>query len=123
MEYYSELETELMLFNTYKKYSYQIDVYGYILVTSADGTVTEKQYDAVPTSHNVQISTSFIGDLVILGTQKFQKDSYIENLRDRNNNAIYPSGIWQITSTQPITNALGLIEGYKYKAKIIQGES
>lgn len=122
MEYYSEMETELMLFNTYKRYNYEIDVYGYILVTSADGTVTTREYDVVPTTHFVQITTSFIGDLVILSGSKFQKDSYIQNLRDRNGNEIYPDGVWQISSTQPITNAVGLIEGYKYKAKIIDGE-
>ena len=122
MEYYSEMETELMLFNAYKRYNYEIDVYGYILVTSPDGTVTERQYDVVPTTHNVQITTSFIGDLIILASSKFQKDSYIQSLRDRNGNEIYPESIWQINSTQPITNALGLVEGYKYKAKIIAGE-
>jgi len=59
---------------------------------------------------------------VILASSKFQKDSYIQSLRDRNGNEIYPESIWQISSTQPITNALGLVEGYKYKAKIIAGE-
>jgi hypothetical protein len=116
------METELMLFNAYKKYNYEIDVYGYILVTSNDGTVTERQYDVVPTTHFVQVATSFIGDLIILSNSKFQKNAYIENLRDRNGNAIYPDGVWQISSTQPVTNALGLVEGYKYKAKIIDGE-
>jgi hypothetical protein len=116
------METELMLFNAYKRYNYQVDIYGYILITSADGTVTTRQYDVVPTTHNVQIATSFIGDLIILSNSKFQKNAYIQNLRDRNGNEIYPDGIWQISSTQPVTNALGLVEGYKYKAKIIDGE-
>ena len=111
-----------MLFNAYKRYNYQVDIYGYILVTSADGSVTQRQYDVVPTTHNVQITTSFIGDLIILSNSKFQKNAYIQNLRDRNENEIYPEGVWQISSTQPVTNALGLLEGYKYKAKIIDGE-
>lgn len=111
-----------MLFNAYKRYNYLADVYSYVLITSADGTVTQKEYDVVPTEHRVQISTSFSGDLVILATEKFQKDAYVQNIRDRNNNEIYEDGIWQISSTQPITNALGLVEGYKYKAKIIGGE-
>lgn len=110
------------LFSTYKRFNYKVDLYKYILVTSADGSVTQKQYDTFPTEYDVQISTSFIGDLVILANEKFQKDSLIENLRDRNGNQIYTNGEWQITSTQPVTNAMGIVEGYKYKAKLISGD-
>ena len=111
-----------MLFSTYKRFNYTVDVYKYTLITSADGTVTQKQYDTVPQNYNIQISTSFIGDLVILANNKFQKDALLENLRDRNGNEIYTGGEWQITSTQPITNAMGLVEGYKYKAKLVSGD-
>lgn len=111
-----------MLFNTYKRFNYTVDVYKYILVTSADGTVTTKQYDTVPQNYNIQISTSFIGDLVILANVKFQKEALLENLKDRNGNEIYSGGVWSITNTQPVTNAMGLVEGYKYKAKLVEGE-
>lgn len=111
-----------MLFSTYKRFNYTVDAYKYRLVTSADGTVTEKRYDTIPETYNVQISTSFIGDLVILTNAKFQKEAILENLRDRNGNEIYTGGVWSITNTQPVTNAMGLVEGYKYKAKLINGE-
>ena len=111
-----------MLFNTYKKFNYTGDVYGYRIVTSADGTVTSKEYDVAPRQFKMQISTSFIGDLIILLNQKVQNESYIKVIKDRNGDEIYPNGVWKITQTQPITNALGIVEGYKYKAKIISGD-
>lgn len=110
-----------MLFNTYKAYYYLVDYYSYELITSADGTVTTRDYVTVPTTVAVGISTSFIGDLIIISNAKMQKDGYLKNLRDRNNNEVYPEGVWQITQTQPILNALGIAEGFKYKAKIIDG--
>jgi hypothetical protein len=110
-----------MLFNTLKTYNYLVDYYSYTLVTSADGTVTTKQYVTVPANYAVAISTSFIGDIVVLSDKKMQIDGYLKNLRDRNGNEVYPDGVWQIRQTQPVLNALGIAEGYKYKAKIIDG--
>jgi hypothetical protein len=110
-----------MLFNTYQPYHYLVDYYSYELVTSADGTVTTRDYVTVPATVAVGISTSFIGDLIILSNAKMQKDGYLKNLRDRNDNEVYPEGVWQIGQTQPILNALGIGEGFKYKAKIIDG--
>lgn len=110
-----------MLFNTVKSRNYTVDYRSYTLVTSADGTVTEKRYTAVPTTIKVQISTSFTGDLIILTDEKLQLNAQLENLVDRNGNSVYDDGVWNITSTQPVVNALGLVEGYKYKAKIISG--
>jgi len=110
-----------MLFNTVKNRNYTVDYKGYTLVTSADGTVTEKRYATIPTTIKVQISTSFTGDLIILADDKLQLEGYLENLVDRNENIVYDDALWKITSTQPVVNAVGLVEGYKYKAKIISG--
>lgn len=111
------------LFSTYKKFNYTADVYGYTLITSPDGTTTEREYEVVPQNYAMQVTTSFAGDLVILSNAKFQRQALILELKDRNGNEIYNNGAWEISSTQPITNALGLIDGYKYKAKLIQGDT
>lgn len=113
-----------MLFNTFRKakYNYTAEYYGYTLVTSADGTVTTREYVTIPTGILMGLSTSFIGDLIILTDQKMQINGYLKNVLDRNGKEIYVDGIWQITSTQPVLNALGIVEGYKYKAKLIDGE-
>lgn len=110
-----------MLFNTVKNRNYTVDYKGYEIITSADGTVTTKRYDTIPTSVKVQISTSFTGDLIILADDKLQLEGYLENLVDRNGNIVYEGALWRISSTQPVVNAVGLVEGYKYKAKIISG--
>jgi hypothetical protein len=110
-----------MLFNTVKNRNYTVDYKGYTIITSADGTVTTKRYDTIPTSIKVQISTSFTGDLIILADEKLQLEGYLENLVDRNGNIVYEDALWRISSTQPVVNAVGLVEGYKYKAKIISG--
>jgi len=110
-----------MLFNTVKNRNYTVDYRGYTTVTSADGVVTEKRYALVGTPVRVQISTSFTGDLIILADDKLQLNGYLENLVDRNGTAVYDGALWRISSTQPLVNAVGLVEGYKYKAKIISG--
>jgi len=110
-----------MLFNTVKNRNYTVDYRGYTTITSADGVVTEKRYALVGTPVRVQISTSFTGTLIILADEKLQLDGYLENLVDRNGTAVYDGALWRISSTQPVVNAVGLVEGYKYKANIISG--
>jgi hypothetical protein len=110
-----------MLFNTVKNRNYTVDYRGYTTITSADGVVTEKRYALVGTPVRVQISTSFTGSLIILADEKLQLDGYLENLVDRNGTAVYDGALWRISSTQPLVNAVGLVEGYKYKATIISG--
>lgn len=113
-----------MLFDTLRKakYNYTADYYGYTKVTSADGSVTENVYTEVPEQIILALSTTFIGDIVILTNSKLQKAGYLANIQDRNGNEIYTEGTWEIKSTQPVVNALGIVEGYKYKAKIISGD-
>ena len=110
-----------MLFNTVKNRNYTVDYRGYTTITTADGLVTQKVYAVNPTTIRVQISTSFTGDLIILADEKLQLNGYLNNLVDRNDNSVYENATWEITSTQPVVNAVGLVEGYKYKARIISG--
>lgn len=113
-----------MLFNTLRnaKYNYTAEYYGYTKVTSADGSVTENVYDEVPQSIILALSTAFTGDIVILTNSKLQKAGYLSNIVDRNGTEIYVDGQWEIKTTMPVVNALGIVEGYKYKAKIISGD-
>lgn len=111
-----------MLFNTYKSYPYTADYYNYTLVTSADGTVTEKRYATFPTQIRTNITTTYSGDLVIISKEKLQKSGLLKNVIDRNGNEIYLDGVWEITQTMPATLAVGVIESYKYKAKLISGD-
>jgi hypothetical protein len=112
-----------MLFDSLKKIKYQYsgDYYGYQVKTEID-TSTINQYYEVPISFRCALSTSFIGDLVILSDTKLQIKGRIKNVVDRNGNEIYINGDWEISSTQPVLNAMGLVDGYKYKAKIISGD-
>jgi hypothetical protein len=113
-----------MLFNTFRKakYTYSADYYGYTVVTSADGTVSNNVYTQDPTPIQFALSTTFIGDIVILTDSKLQNKGRIADIEDRNGNSVYVDGEWEIKSTQPIVNAMGIIDGYKYKAKIISGD-
>jgi hypothetical protein len=113
-----------MLFDTLRraKYNYSAEYYGYTKVTSADESVTENVYNEVPDSIILALSTTFTGDIVILTNSKLQKAGYIANIQDRNGTEIYVDGTWEIKSTQPVVNALGIVDGYKYKAKIISGD-
>ena len=113
-----------MLFNTLRKakYTYLADYYGYTTITSADGLVSNNVYTSIPTPIQFALSTTFIGEIVILTDSKLQLKGRITDISDRNDNPVYVDGEWEIKSTQPIVNAMGVIDGYKYKAKIISGD-
>jgi len=115
------MEKRVMLFSTYKTYPYTADYYSYVQITSADGTVTENRYATVPVEIKISVSTSFIGNLILMTKQKLQFAGKISNVRDKNGNQIYQDGVWEIDQTMPVTSPLGLVEGYKYRAKIISG--
>lgn len=108
--------------NLTKTYPFTADHYGYILVTSADGTVTTRQYDVTPEQVNLSLSVNLLGELVVESTTKMQINSYLKNVRDINGEEIYTAGEWEIIQTAPILNPLGVKEGYKYRAVIIAGE-
>lgn len=116
-----------MKLGTTKNYFYLADYYSYILITSADGTVTTRQYVTVPSqvsldvSVNLNSNTGTIGDLIIISKYKMQLNGYLKNILDKNGEEIYEAGVWKITSTMPVLNALGVKEGYRYNATLIEG--
>jgi hypothetical protein len=116
-----------MRLNTTKNYFYLADYYSYTLLTSADGTVTTRQYVVVPQQVSTDITvnlnnnTGVIGDLVITSEFKMQLDGYLKRILDKNGDEVYEDGVWKITSTMPLLNSLGLREGYRYTAQLIAG--
>ena len=108
--------------NTTKQYLYTGDSYAYTLVTSADGTVTEKRYDVVPTQVPLALTVNLLGDLVIESPTKMQINSYVQNIVDANGEEIYTGGVWEIFQTAPILGPMGIKGGYKYRARIIDGQ-
>lgn len=110
-----------MKLNTTKQFLYLADYYSYTLITSADGTVTTRQYVIVPQQVSLALSVNLLGDLIIESQFKMQLDGYLKNVLDRNGDEIYESGVWKIFQTAPLLNGLGVKEGYKYRATIIEG--
>lgn len=104
-----------------KQYPYTADYYSYTIITSADGTVTERRYATIPTEVKLSLSVNLLGDLVIESETKFQINSYLKNILDRNGEQIYTDGVWEIYQTAPLLSGLGTKEGYKYKARLIEG--
>ena len=111
-----------MKLNAEKNYKYTGDVFAYVVVTSADGTVSEKRYDTVGIPAPMDISVNLLGELVIKSDAKFQLDAYIGNIVDRNGEEIYTDGLWQIFQTAPLLNQLALKDGYQYRARLISGQ-
>jgi hypothetical protein len=105
-----------------KSYPFTGDLYPYIIVTSPDGTVTERQYDEFPTEVKLSLSVNLLGDLVIESTTKMQINAYLQNIVDRNGEQIYQDGIWEIYQTAPLLSALGTKEGFRYRARLIDGQ-
>jgi hypothetical protein len=107
--------------NTTKEYPYTGNYYGYSLVTSADGTVTERVYNNYFTQVKLALSVNLLGELVIESSDKMQLNGYLKNVVDRNGDEIYLDGEWQIFQTAPLLGPLGIKGGYKYRARIISG--
>ena len=107
--------------NTTKQYLYTGDYYGYTLVTSADGTVTQRNYNVVGTPTVMALRVNLLGDLVIESPSKMQLNSYIKNVVDQDGEEIYVDGVWQIFQTAPLLGPMGLKTGYQYRARLIEG--
>lgn len=107
--------------NTTKQYLYTGDLYGYTVVTSADGLVTENVYVTVPTQVSMALSVNLLGDLVIESESKMQLNSYLKNIVDANGDEIYVGGEWKVFQTAPLLGPMGLKNGYRYRANIIAG--
>jgi hypothetical protein len=107
--------------NLTKQYPYTGDYYSYTLITSADGTVTERRYTTLPRQVKMSLSVNFLGELLIDSETKMQLDGKLKNIVDKNGEEIYEAGEWQINQTMPILSTLGTKEGYRYRAKIIGG--
>lgn len=105
-----------------KSYPYTADHYAYVLVTSADGTVTTKQFNQVSTPVKLSLSINLVGELIIESQSKMQINSVLKSIKDRNGEQIYIDGVWEILQTAPVLSALGTKEGYKYRARLIAGE-
>lgn len=105
-----------------KQYPYTADYYSYTLVTSADGTVTERRYATIPTEVKLSLSTNILGQLRIDSLSKMQRQGILKNVRDKNGEEIYDGGQWEILQTAPILSALGTKEGYQYVALLTAGD-
>ena len=107
--------------NTTKQYPYTGDLYGYTVVTSADGSVSENVYDEVPSTVAMRLSVNLLGDLVIESESKMQLNAYLSKIVDANGDEIYVDGQWEIFQTAPLLGPMGLKSGYRYRARIISG--
>jgi hypothetical protein len=108
--------------NTTKQYPYLGEYYGYTIVTSADGLVSNRVYTTIATPVNMQLSINLVGELIITSQSKMQRDGYVKNIVDANNDEIYTNGEWQIVQTAPVLGPMGLKAGYRYRAQIISGD-
>lgn len=106
--------------NTVKNYHLTAQFWSYTNITSADGTVTNRQYN-FNRNIGVKAGTNLIGELLIYTSEKLQLGGQIKNLLDRNGEEVYVGGIWQITQNSPVINGLGNKEAYKYKAVLTAG--
>jgi hypothetical protein len=107
--------------NTTKQYPYTGDLYGYTVVTSADGSVSERVYDEIPVRVALALSVNLLGDLIIESESKMQLNAYLQNIVDMNGEEIYVDGQWEIFQTAPLLGPMGLKAGYRYRARIIAG--
>ena len=108
-----------------KSYPYTGQYFSYTLEEingPGDETTTERVYTTIPTEVKLLLSVNLLGDLVIESETKFQINSYLKNVVDRNGEQIYTNGVWEIYQTAPLLSGLGTKEGYRYRARLIDGQ-
>jgi hypothetical protein len=108
-----------MLLSAFKTGNYVGQVYSY--TQTVVDNVTTPVYAELPTAVRMNVSTNLLGEIVIYTDTKMQINSKIKSIVDRKNNQIYTNGTWLVVETQPVLNALGFSEGYKYRAQLIDG--
>lgn len=102
------------------KYPYTGELYGYTQRIINDTPVTE--YTTIPTPVEMVLSVNLLGELIIQSQTKMQINAYLKNIVDINGEEIYTDGVWEITQTAPILGPGGVKGGYKYRAKLIEGQ-
>lgn len=112
-----------------RQFHYTGDVYGYTIqtITGPNDEPTEiKDYQTTPTEVKMALSINLLGELVIDTLTKIQLNAYIMNVKDRNGKLIYENGTkpakWEVVQTMPLLSTLGTVEGYRFRAKLIEGQ-
>ncbi len=110
-----------MKINLTKEYPYSADYFSYTVTTNPDGT-TSNIFSTNPIQVKLSLSVNLLGELVMDSQSKLQINSLISNVLDRNGEAIYTNGVWEIIQTAPLLSAIGTKEGYRYRARLIAGQ-
>jgi hypothetical protein len=113
--------------NTTKLYPYVGDYYGYDITYSADGSISQKDYWPEPIKIKMALSINLLGELVIDCEKRLQQDGFVAGIIDANGTYLYEGGEyhgrWQITQTAPILGPNGILNGYRFRAPLIDGAS
>jgi hypothetical protein len=117
-----------MKFNTTRKFPFYADYYGYTNITSADGTLTTKNYAVVPQRVSVSMTSDLalggattvtgadLGAVFVQSRTKMQLDGLIKNILDSTGALMYEGGgEWKITMSAPYLGPNGIQDGYKYR--------
>jgi hypothetical protein len=125
-----------MKFNTVRKFPFVGSYYGYKIVTSADGTVTNKVFATVPQIIKLSMSVDLalggaatvtgqdLGSVFIDCLTKLQIDGVIKNILDTKGNVMYEGGgEWKVTMSAPYLGPNGIVDGYKYRLSQTAGNA
>lgn len=123
-----------MKFDTTRVFPYTGDYFKYKTVTSADGTVSTKVYETVPTKIKFSMSVDLalggaatvtgqdLGSVFIDSLTKMQLDGLIKNVLDAKGNQMYDGGgVWKVTMSAPYLGPNGVQNGYKYRLAQVEG--
>lgn len=112
-----------MKLNTTKLYPFTGDYYGYTQITDPNNPDNKaNQYTTIPVKVKMDLSVNLLGELIIESLSKMQINGYLRNVVDKNGETIYENGGWTIIQTAPTLNSLGEKQGYKYRAKLFEGQ-
>jgi hypothetical protein len=70
---------------------------------------------------NLTVGTDTLSRLKIFAYEPLPVFSQLKNIEDISGNIILKNGVWQITTTESVLSALGIVEGYRMYGQLIQG--
>lgn len=88
---------------------------------------TGEEIDAIERTHyfskkiKLTLGLDTVNRLVVYCDEPLPIYSQLRNIVDISGTSILEDGVWQVTTTEPVLSAFGLVEGYRMRASIVSG--
>lgn len=109
-----------MRLNTYNSSRYTADLYDFVVTQDpTGGDILTYSFDRAVT---LDASSDDTSELQTFFSEPFKQGQRLYNLRDRKGNELYPGGIWEFATIEPVINVWGYKDGYTARITMVAVE-